>query len=66
VNSDTDLKNVWLEIGKVAGVRATEQSVVVFLEEDSVAVREQVFAALASLHFKGSVAFEVTGPFDLL
>jgi hypothetical protein len=66
VNSDTDLKNGLLAIPKVAGVRVTDQSVVVFLEEDCVAVREQVFAALASLHFKGSVAFEVTGPFDLL
>jgi len=66
VNPDTQLQNCLLAIDKVAGVRVEGDSVRVFLEADSDAVRSQVFAALASLDFKGEVKFEVTGPFELL
>ena len=66
MNPDSQLENCLLAIDKVASITAEDDSVLVFLEEDSDAVRSQVLTALASLDFKGNVRFEVTGPFELL
>jgi hypothetical protein len=66
MNPDTQLEKCLLAIDKVAGVSVKDDSVLIFLEDDSDAVRSQVFTALASLDFKGAVTFEVTGPFELL
>jgi hypothetical protein len=66
MNPDTQLENCLLAIDKVVGVSVKDDSVLIFLEYDSDAVRSQVLTALASLDFKGDVRFEVSGPFELL
>jgi len=66
MNSETPLETRLLSIKKVAGVSMGDEHIVVYLEDDSDALREEVLSVAASLDFKGRIDFEVTGPFEFL
>jgi hypothetical protein len=60
------LENCLLSIDKIAGVSIKGKRVLIYLEDDSDAIRNEVLSVLASLHFERKVTFEVTGPFEFL
>ena len=66
MSPQTPLETRLLSIEKVAGVSVRDEHLIVYLEDDSDALRDEVRSVAASLNFKGRIDFEVTGPFELL
>jgi hypothetical protein len=66
MSPETPLETRLLSIEKVAGVSMRDDHVIVYCEDDSDALRDEVRSVAASLNFKGRIEFEVTGPFEFL